>query len=88
MLLSIDNLIQLHVICTVCIWIDICADLILISKVNLIGRGGIVQLESSQVSDSKVVGLNPLCTTLESGTPDHSTLFYIVTAFYFNFIKI
>ena len=45
MLLSIDNLIQLHVVRTVCIRTDLCADLILISKVNLIGRGGIVQLE-------------------------------------------
>ena len=44
-LLSIDNLIQLHVVHTVCVQTDLCADLILISKLNLIGRGGIVQLE-------------------------------------------
>ena len=73
---------------TVCVWTDLCADLILISEVNLIGRGGIVQLEWSRVSDSKVVGLNALRTTLKSGTPDHSTLSYIVTAFCFYFIKI
>ena len=42
---TIDNLIQLHVVCTVCIRTDLCADLILISKLNLIGRGRIVQLE-------------------------------------------
>ena len=32
---------------TVCIRTDLCADLILISEVNLIGRGGIVQLDWS-----------------------------------------
>ena len=42
---TIDNLIQLHVVCTVCVWTDLCPDLILISKLNLIGRGGIVHLE-------------------------------------------
>ena len=36
-------------------WTDLCVDLILISEVNLIGRSGIVQLELSRVSDSKVV---------------------------------
>ena len=81
-------IIIIWLVCTVCVQTDLCVDLILISKLNLIGRGGIVQLEWSQVSDSKVVGLNPLHTTLESGTPDHSTLSYIVTAFCFNFIKI
>ena len=73
---------------TVWVQTDLCADLILISEVNLIGRGGIVQLDWSWVSDSNVVGSNPLRTTLESGTLDQSTLSYIVTAFCFNFLKI
>ena len=42
---TIDNFIQLYVVHTVCIRTDLCVDLILISEVNLIGRGGIVQLE-------------------------------------------
>ena len=41
-----------------------------------------------EISDSKVVGLNPLLTTLESETPDHFTLWYLITAFCFVFIKI